>query len=550
MTQAVFDYVIVGGGTAGCVLANRLTADGSTRVLMLEAGPRDNYLWIHIPIGYGKTMFHPVYNWGFYTEPEPEMKGRKIYWPRGRGLGGSSSINGLIYVRGQPQDYDAWAAAGNRGWGWNDVLPYFIRSEGNQRGASATHGGDGPLACSDIGAKHELIEAIIAGAGELGVPRTDDFNGGVQEGAGYYQLFTKNGLRCSSAVGYLRPAQGAAEPGGRGRARRPRASCSTASRAVGVEYRQDGETKRVTARARSDTRRRFAAKPAAAAVVGHRPGSSVAAVRHSRRPRPCPAWARTCRTTCSCASSSSAPSRSRPTTTSRSTWRSAKIGLQWLLRRTGPLAVGINQGGLFTRVLPESTRPDIQFHFATLSADLAGAKPHPFSGFTMSVCQLRPTSRGHVRIKSADPLAAPAMQPNYLATDADRRCAVAGVKFARRLAATAAMRPYVLAEYRPGSAATSDADLLDFAREFGATIFHPSGTCSDGIGPASRGRRPVARSRRGRPARGRLLDHADAGLGQHQRARRDDRREGERPDPRGPVIAGAWKSILVLKSCA
>jgi choline dehydrogenase len=166
-----------------------------------------------------------------------------------------------------------------------------------------------------------------------------------------------------------------------------------------------------------------------------------------------------------------------------STWRSARIGLQWLLRRTGPLAVGINQGGLFTRALPESTRPDIQFHFATLSADLAGAKPHPFSGFTMSVCQLRPTSRGHVRIKSADPLAPPAMQPNYLATEEDRRCAVEGVKFARRLAATEAMQPYVLAEYRPGAAATSDADLLDFAREFGATIFHPSGTCGMGSGP-------------------------------------------------------------------
>ena len=173
----------------------------------------------------------------------------------------------------------------------------------------------------------------------------------------------------------------------------------------------------------------------------------------------------------------------RPITTNddlASTWRSAKIGLQWLFRRSGPLAVGINQGGLFTRVLPESTTPDIQFHFATLSADLAGARPHPFSGFTMSVCQLRPTSRGHVRIKSADPLAAPAMQPNYLATELDRRCAVEGVKFARRLAATAAMRPYVKEEYRPGLAATGDADLLDFAREFGATIFHPSGTCRMG----------------------------------------------------------------------
>ncbi len=481
MTQTEFDYVIVGGGTAGCVLANRLTADGRARVLMLEAGPRDNYPWIHIPIGYGKTMFHPVYNWGFYTEPEPEMNGRKIYWPRGRGLGGSSSINGLIYIRGQPQDYDGWAAAGNRDWGWRDVMPYFIRSEGNQRGASATHGGDGPLACSDIGARHELIEAIINGAGELGVPRTEDFNAGVQEGAGYFQLFTKNGLRCSSAVGYLRPAKSRVNLAVEVGAQATRILIE-GKRATGVEYRQGGELSRVSA-----TREVILAAGSLQSpqllqlsgvgpapllqrigipVVHNLPGVGENLQDHLQL-----------RLTFKC---------TKPITTNddlASTWRSAKIGLQWLLRRTGPLAIGINQGGLFTRVLPESTTPDIQFHFATLSADLAGAKPHPFSGFTMSVCQLRPTSRGHVRINSTDPLAAPAMQPNYLSTEADRHCAVEGIKFARRLAATAALRPYVSEEYRPGPAAASDADLLEFARDFGATIFHPSGTCKMGSDP-------------------------------------------------------------------
>jgi len=476
-----FDYVVVGGGTAGCVLANRLSADGRSRVLMLEAGPRDNYVWIHVPIGYGKTMFHPVYNWGFYTEPEAEMHGRKIYWPRGRGLGGSSSINGLIYVRGQPQDYDAWAQAGNRGWGWRDVLPYFIRSEGNQRGASATHGGDGPLACSDIGAKHELIEAIIAGAGELGVPRTDDFNGGVQEGVGYYQLFTKNGLRCSSAVGYLRPARArpnlAVEVG----AQATRVLLEGA-RAVGVEYRQHGETKRVTAAREVILAAGSLQSPQLLQLSGIGPSAllqqfGIPVVRNLPGVGENLQDHLQLRLIFKC---------TKPITTNddlASTWRSAKIGLQWLFRRTGPLAVGINQAGLFTRALPQSTRPDVQFHFATLSADLAGAKPHPFSGFTMSVCQLRPTSRGHVRIKSADPLAPPAMQPNYLATEEDRRCAVEGIKFARRLAATEAMQPYVLAEHRPGAVATSDSDLLDFAREFGATIFHPSGTCAMGSTP-------------------------------------------------------------------
>ena len=200
MTAPTYDYIIIGAGSAGCVLANRLSASGRHSVLLLEAGPADTSPWIHLPIGYGKTMFHPLLNWGFHTEPEPAMHKRRIYWPRGRVLGGSSAINGLIYVRGQPADYDGWATLGNRGWGWSDVLPYFIRSEANGRGADSYHGADGPLAVSDIGEKHELMEAIIAAAESIGVPRNDDFNGGCQDGVGYYQLNTRNGLRCSSAT--------------------------------------------------------------------------------------------------------------------------------------------------------------------------------------------------------------------------------------------------------------------------------------------------------------------------------------------------------------
>jgi choline dehydrogenase len=477
-----FDYVIVGGGTAGCVLANRLTASGRERVLVLEAGPRDNYLWIHIPIGYGKTMFHPVYNWGFYTEPEPSMHGRKVYWPRGRGLGGSSSINGLIYVRGQPEDYDRWAAAGNAGWGWRDVLPYFVRSEANSRGASAMHGADGPLACTDIGARHELIEAIIAGAGELGVPRTDDFNAGVQEGAGYYQLFTRGGWRCSTAVGYLKPARArhnlAVETG----AQATRVLFD-GRRAIGVEYVQDGTTLKVRANREVLLAAGALQSPQLLQLSGV---GDPALLREFDIPvvRPLSGVGENLqdhlqlRLLFRC---------TKPITTNddlNSWWRSLKIGMQWILRRSGPLAVGINQGGLFTRVLPESATPDVQFHFATLSADLAGAAPHPFPGFTFSVCQLRPTSRGHVRLKSRDPLAAPAMQPNYLTTAADERCAIAAVRYARKLAATAALRPYVAEEVRPGPTmnAADDHDVLEFCREYGATIFHPSGTCR--MGPA------------------------------------------------------------------
>ena len=340
------------------------------------------------------------------------------------------------------------------------------------------HGGEGPLACSDIGTAHELIEAIIAGAGELGVPRTDDFNAGVQEGAGYFQLFTRNGLRCSSAGAYLRPARTRANLAVEVGAQATRVLFDGA-RATGVEYRQGGELKRVSATREVILAAGSLQSPQLLQLSGIGPAPllqqfGIPVVRDVPGVGENLQDHLQLRLIFKC---------TRPITTNddlASTWRSAKIGLQWLFRRSGPLAVGINQGGLFTRVLPESTTPDIQFHFATLSADLAGARPHPFSGFTMSVCQLRPTSRGHVRIKSADPLAAPAMQPNYLATELDRRCAVEGVKFARRLAATAAMRPYVKEEYRPGLVATGDADLLDFAREFGATIFHPSGTCRMG----------------------------------------------------------------------
>ena len=479
----MFDYVVVGGGTAGCVLANRLTADGRTRVLLLEAGPADRSPWIHIPIGYGKTMFDPRYNWGFETDPESGMEGRRLYWPRGRGLGGSSSINGLIYVRGQPEDYDAWLAQGNAGWGWKDVLPYFLRMERNSRGASALHGGDGPQWCSDIGRPHELMEAVIAGAREMGVPRNDDFNGERQEGVGYYQLFTRRGLRCSTAVGYLRPAR-----------RRPNLAVRTGAqatrlvfeggRAVGVEYRRDGalhvekaarevvlaagavqtpQLLQLSGVGPGELLRRFGIP-----VVADVPGVGENLQDHLQLRL--------------------IYKVSKPITTNddlRSLAGRARIGLEWLLFRRGPLAVGINQGGLFARLLPGARTPDIQFHFGTLSADVAGGAPHPWPGCTFSVCQLRPASRGSIRIASPDPFARPSIRPNYLDAEIDRRYAVESLRYARRLAATRALAPYLASEYRPGPEVASDEALLDFARRYGQTIFHPVGTCRMGPDAAS-----------------------------------------------------------------
>ncbi len=477
MSDAV-DYIVVGAGSAGCVLANRLSASGQHSVCLLEAGPPDRSPWIHIPIGYGKTMFHKVLNWGYYTEPDPNMLNRRIYWPRVCTLGGSSAINGLIYIRGQRRDYDDWAAAGNPGWSWDDCLPYFRKLENNDLGAGATRGTEGPLNATSIKTPHPLVEGLIGAAGALGLPHVRDFNTGDQEGVGYYQLTTRNGRRCSTAVAYLRPARGRAnlrvETGAHAMA-----ILFEGSRACGVRYRQDGQVR--TLRARREVilcagalqspqlLQLSGVGPAALlrrfgiGVVRDLPGVGENLQDHLQ--------IRLIYET------------RRPITTNdqlRTLHGRAAMGLQWLLFRGGPLAVGINQGGLFCRVDPASATPDTQFHFATLSADMAGGKVHPFSGCTYSVCQLRPSSRGTVQLRSADPFEAPAMQPNYLSTELDRRMTVAAVKYARRLAATEPLAGLMKREFRPGPEVQGDDEILHFCREYGATIFHPSGTAKMG----------------------------------------------------------------------
>ena len=482
MSAASFDYIVIGAGSAGCVLAARLSEDPSVRVLLLEAGPPDRSIWIHLPIGYGKTMWDERYNWCFHTDPDPNMNGRRIYWPRGKTLGGSSAINGLIYIRGQAQDYDHWAALGNDGWAYCDVLPYFIRSESNQRnrtGADAFHGAAGPLAVSDIEGRHELIDAFIEGAGQVGVPHNDDFNGARQEGAGYYQLTTSRGWRCSAATAYLRPARGRPNLTVRCEARATRILFD-GRRATGVRYRDgageqighcSGEVLLCAGAIQSPQLLQLSGIGPAALLASHgievlvdSPGVGENLQDHLQ-----------IRLGYEC---------TRPITTNdqlNSLTGRIAIGLDWLLHRRGPLAVGINQGGCFMRALPDrAATPDIQFHVATLSADMAGGQVHPWSGFTMSICQLRPESRGHIRIRSADPQQTPEMQPNYLATASDRETVVAGIKAARRIAAAPAMAGYVKREVKPGPDVADDVGLLAFARDNGATIFHPSGTCRMG----------------------------------------------------------------------
>ncbi|MCL4631238.1 choline dehydrogenase [Burkholderia sp.] len=479
MTRS-FDYVVVGAGSAGCVLANRLSEGGRHTVCLLEAGPADNYMWIHVPIGYGKTMFHPVYNWGFHTDPDPNMHNRRLYWPRGRTLGGCSSINGLIYVRGQQQDYDHWAALGNRGWSWRDCLPYFRRLEHNTLGEGPTRGTGGPLWASAIRQRHELVDAFVAASNRLGVRTVDDFNTGDQEGVGYYQLTTRNGLRCSTAVAYLKPARG-----------RPNLHIETDAQALkvlfdgaqasGVRYVQHGKVHEVRALREVILAAGALQSPQLLQVSGVGPaalldrhGIAVVADRKGVGEN----------------LQDHLQVRliyevTKPITTNDElhSWVGrAKMGLQWALFRGGPLAIGINQGGMFCRALPdESATPDIQFHFSTLSADSAGGSVHPFPGCTYSICQLRPESRGTVRIRTDDARDAPSIQPNYLDTERDRRTTVAGVRFARRVAAAEPMAPLMKREVRPGADAQTDDELLEFCREYGQTIFHPSGTAKMGV---------------------------------------------------------------------
>ncbi len=481
MSQQEFDYIVVGAGSSGCVLANRLSSNGSNRVLLLEAGPRDTNPWIHIPVGYVKNIRNPAVNWCYETEPDPGIDGRRSFWPRGRVLGGSSSINGLIYIRGQREDYDHWRQLGNRGWNFDDVLPYFTRAERQERGASELHGADGPLSVEDLRQKHELCEAFIESAQALGIPRNDDFNGAEQEGAGYYQLTNRNGRRCSAAVAYLRPAKGRANLRIETNALAARILLEGRA-AVGVEYRQGGALRQARARREVILSGGAINSPQLLHLSGIGPGEHLRqhgiAVQHDL-----PGVGQNlqdhfqARIAYRCV---------RPITVNddvRSIWRRMRMGIEYATRRTGAMTIGAGQAGLFAKTRPELATPDVQYHFILFSSDGAGLTPHPFPGFTNSVCQLRPESRGTVLLQSPDPGTHPAIRPNYLSTELDRRTMIDGLKLARRLGEQAPLRAYIAAEHIPGPEAASDDDLLAFIRATGSTIYHPSGTCMMGQGP-------------------------------------------------------------------
>jgi choline dehydrogenase-like flavoprotein len=473
-----FDFVIVGGGSAGCVLANRLSAAPGNRVLLLEAGGEDRNPWIHIPIGYGKLFRNTKVNWLYESEPEPELNGRRILQPRGKVLGGSSSINGLVYIRGQKEDFDHWRQLGNVGWSAEDVLPYFKKAEDQRRGADDFHGTGGPLTVSDQCEPHELCDAFIAAAEEAGFPRNDDFNGACQEGAGYFQTTTRRGRRCSAAVAYLRPAR--QRPNLRVLTQSPSTRVLFEGReAVGVAFVHEGETWRARASGAVILAAGAFASPQLLQLSGVGPASllqrlSIPVVQDM------PAVGDNLQDHLQSRLVYRCTRRITLNDDMASVVRSLGMGVRYALWRKGPLAVSAGYAGGFFRTDPRLATPDVQCHLINFSTTKMGDKLHSFSGFTASICQLRPESRGFVRIKSADPAVPPAIQLNYLTAETDRRTMVEGLKLLRRIMAAPAMRPYIDAEYEPGPAYASDDDLLRHIRERASTIYHPTCTCRMG----------------------------------------------------------------------
>ena len=483
----MFDYVIVGAGSAGCVLANRLTENGRNSVLVLEAGGSDWHPYIWIPIGYGKTFYDTRLNWAFETEPEPELNNRRIYVPRGKVIGGSSAINAMVYIRGHRGDYDDWEAKGNPGWGYDDVLPWFKKAETSDQGGNEWRGGDGPLHVATLDRDlHPICTNFISAGVESGLTHKHDFNLDDPEGVGVYQNTARDGFRMSAARAYLHPARKRANLQVQKRAHVTRLLMD-GNRVTGVEYKQSGKTKTAMAGREVILSAGAIQSPQILQLSGIGPPEILSAhgidIAHNL-----PGVGRHLQDHLAIDNYY----RSKVPTLNGELgpwWQKLRHGLNYVLRRRGPLTLGVNQGGGFYRTRAELERPNQQLYFSPVSYTKApeGVKqllrPDPFPGFLLSTQPTRPTSTGHVSIRSSDPFDAPIIQPNYLSTDQDITDMLEGARFLRTLAAATSLAEIIAEEIHPGPGVQSDEEYVAFIRERAGTVYHPVSTCRMGPDP-------------------------------------------------------------------
>ena len=481
--RASYDYVIVGAGTAGCVLANRLSARGDVSVLLIEAGGQDDYFWIDIPVGYLYTIGNPRTDWCFKTEPESGLNGRAIGYARGRVLGGCSSINAMIYMRGQRSDYDHWAALGNRGWSWQEVLPYFKRTEDYVHGADEFHGVGGELRVEERRVHWAILDAWREAAAQAGIPKIEEFNRGDNFGSAYFQMNQRRGVRWSATKAFLRPVLH--RPNLHvitdAHVRRVRIETVGDERvATGVELMSPGVTGTfITAHSEVILCAGAIGSPHILQLSGVGQGELVR--RHGITPvQELPGVGENLHDHLQLRMVYKVSDALTLNQRANSLFGKMAMGMEYLLFKTGPLTMPPSQLGAFARSDPSQSSANIEWHVQPLSLEKFGDPLHAFAAITPSVCNLRPTSRGHVRIKSADPLAHPAIQPNYLATDEDRKVAIDSIRFTRRIMAAPALAPHRPEEFKPGARYETDEELSKAAGDLGATIFHPVGTCKMG----------------------------------------------------------------------
>jgi len=479
--ESEYDYIIVGAGPAGCLLANRLSTDPSIRVLLLEAGGSDNHPWIHIPVGYLFCIGNPRTDWCYQTQAEPGLGGRTLGYPRGRVLGGCSSINGMIYMRGQAADYDAWAAAGNPGWSWKEVLPLFIKSENHYGGTNAHHGDSGEWRVETQRLHWTLLDDFRSAAEENGIPPVEDFNTGDNEGSSYFQVNQRRGVRWNAAKAYLKPAR-----------KRPNLTVLThaeaqtlileGTRACGVRVGWQQRSLDIRARREVILCAGAIGSPALLQRSGIGPRGLLEShgidVRHEL-----PGVGENLQDHLQLRLIFKVQGVPTLNQLAANWWGKAGMGLRYAWNRSGPLAMAPSQLGAFARSDPDQPRANLQYHVQPLSLERFGEPLHPFAAFTASVCNLQPRSRGRVQIASADPAAAPLIQPNYLSHPEDLRVAADAIRLTRRIAASPALARYRPEEYLPGPALQSDEELAQAAAAIGTTIFHPAGTCAMGQGP-------------------------------------------------------------------